>query len=109
MIKIPLLLAAALLLLASNPVVAVDGLSPTAAAQLAIKMRDTCKTYVNNGERFWTGAYKDAADAPGLVLVNKEIKSAVRRSKSADEAREVGYQKCLDFVFNNENSKQYAK
>jgi len=78
------------------------------AARMMIQMRDACNLYVNNGERFWSGEFKKLEDAPGLVLLNREIKTHVRKARSADWAKEIAWQKCLDFVFNNQNSKGYV-
>lgn len=79
------------------------------AARSMIQIRDTCKGYVSNGERFWRGDYKKPEDAPGLVLLNKEIQHAVSKARNADSAKEIAWQKCLDTVFNNQNSANYVR
>lgn len=74
-----------------------------------MQIRDTCNVYVNNGERFWHGDFKNPEDAPGLVLLNKEIYYHVRKAHSSDSAKEIAWQKCLDVVFNNQNSKNTVR
>jgi hypothetical protein len=86
-----------------------EGMSVQEATRMMIQTRDICKVYVNNGERFWRGDFKKPEDAPGLVLLNKEIQTYVRKARSSDAAKEIAWQKCLDVVYNNQNSKDYVR
>lgn len=86
-----------------------ESVSAQEAAVLLTQIRGKCGPYQSIGEGYWRGAYKSPADAPGLVLLNKEIQRSVRGAASASEAREIAWQKCLDYVFNNQNSKGYLK
>lgn len=86
-----------------------EGMSVQEATRMMIQTRDTCKVYVNNGERFWRGDLKKPEDAPGRVLLNKEIQTSVRKARSSDAAKEIAWQKCLDVIFNNQNSKNFVR
>ena len=72
MIGILSVVTAAMLLIVPNQAIAADGLSAAEAANLMIKVRDTCKVYVSNAEQFWKRQYREAADAPGVILLNRE-------------------------------------
>lgn len=74
------------------------------AARMMVKVGETCNMYVDNGEMFWRKEFKKPADAPGLVLLNKEIQNSVRKTRNLDSAKDIAWQKCLDFIFNNQNS-----
>lgn len=97
------------LILLSGVANAQDSLSAQEAGQVLAQIRDRCAPYEMNGVRFWNGDYKSASNAPGLMLLNKEIQRSVRGASNAKAAQEIAWQKCLDFVFNNENSKAYSR
>lgn len=84
-------------------------LSTKDAARMLRQVQVACTPYSDNGERFWRGELKRVEDAGGLTLLNKEIRASVRKAPTSEAAREIGWQKCLDFVFNNQNSKGYLK
>lgn len=86
-----------------------EGLSTRDAARVLRQVQVTCSPYSDNGERFWRGELKRAEDGGGLVLLNKEISTSVRKARTVEVAREIAWQKCLDFVFNNQNSKGYIR
>lgn len=92
----------------STPAMA-EGIDPGAAVQLMANVQSRCQQYAFHGEVFWRGHIKEADEAPGLVTLNEVIQHSVKRARSAEEAREIAWQKCLDFVFNNQNSRGYRK
>jgi hypothetical protein len=104
--KAPLVLLAASL---SLHAFAEEGLSTGDAARMLRQVQVACSPYSDNGMYFWRGELKRAEDAHGLVLLNKEIRTSVRKARSVEAAREIAWQKCLDFVFNNQNSKGFLK
>ena len=85
-----------------------EAMTTQEAAKVMIQLRDTCKVYVSNGQRFWSGELKRPENAPGLVLLNKEIQRSVRKASDQNAAGEIAWQKCLDVVFNNQNSNKFA-
>ena len=86
-----------------------EGLSVGDGARMLWQIQMACRPYSDNGERFWRGELMRVEDAGGLVLLNKEIQNSVRKSRNAELAKEIAWQKCLDFVFNNQNSNGYVK
>lgn len=88
---------------------AAESLSTQEAAGMMIQIRSRCNSYVTNGERFWRGEFKKPEDAPGLILLNKEIQTSVRKARGLESAKESAWQTCLDFIFNNQNSGSYVR
>lgn len=86
---------------------AAEEISTQDGAHTMMQVRDTCKMYTDNGAKFWRGDFKKVEDAPGLVLLNKEIQRSIRKASSVDRAKEISWQKCLDVVFNDNESKKY--
>lgn len=86
-----------------------EELSTRDAARLMRQIQVACNPYSSNGERFWRGELQRTEDADGLFLLNKEIRASVTKARSAQAAKEIAWQKCLDFVFNNQNSKGFVK
>ncbi|MCX7139893.1 MAG: hypothetical protein NT123_02100 [Proteobacteria bacterium] len=79
------------------------------AMRLAAGIRTTCKPYIENGQRFWQGQFRKVEDAPGSIFLNREIQTRVRKATNWESAGEVGRQICMDFVFNNQRSKEFIK
>lgn len=79
------------------------------AVRLMADVQALCKQYAFHGEMFWMGHIRQATEAPGLVTLNEVIRVSVVGARSADHAREIAWQKCLDYVFNNQNSKDYIR
>lgn len=84
-----------------------DSISKQDAVKLFTRIKSTCRTYIKNGEAFWRGDYKSPSDAAGLVLLNKEIQQATSKVNSEVAAGKVGWQICLDAVFNDQKSSSY--
>ena len=104
-----LMIGAAIVTVSAQCVFAEETLSTGDAARMMRQIQVACNPYSTNGERFWRGELQRTEDADGLLLLNKEIRSSVTKARSAQAAKEIAWQKCLDFVFNNQNSKGFVK
>ncbi len=102
-------LSALLALCICSGSVMAESVDPYAAARLMADVQARCKQYAFHGEVFWRGHVREADEAPGLVTLNEVIRNSVIGARSADHAREIAWQKCLDYVFNNQNSKDYIR
>ena len=97
-----------LLLVVCPPTLWAEEVDAASAARLLNSVYKNCNQYAAIGEGFWNGTIKSASHVPGLVTLNEVIQLSVKKARNAKQAREIAWQKCLDFVFNNTNSRNYV-